>query len=135
MTTYATDTFPGDGSKVEFDLTFEFIERDHVEVSRVIKATQKATVLTVIKTGTPTGDEFIWESDTKIKVGTAPTAAEELVIARDTPENDQIVKWADGSYIVATDLNTSDKQWLYGIQELTDLYTNLTTNATTPGIS
>ena len=129
MTTYATDTFPGDGSKVEFDPTFKFIERDHVTVSRVVKATQLATVLTVIKTGTPTGDEFIWESDTKIKVGTAPTAAEELVIARDTPENDQIVKWADGSYIVATDLNTSDLQWLYGLQELEDKFGKLSTTA------
>ena len=120
MTTYATDTFPGDGSKVEFTLTFKYIERDHVTVSRVVTATQTATKLTVIKTGTPTGDQFVWETDDKIKVGTAPSAAEELVIVRDTPENDQIVKWADGSYIIAEDLNTADKQFLYGIQELED---------------
>ena len=120
MTYYATDTFPGDGSKVEFTLTFKYIERDHVTVSRVVTATQAATKLTVIKTGTPTGDEFVWETDDKVKVGTAPLATEELLVIRDTPENDQIVKWADGSYIVATDLNTSDKQWLYNIQELED---------------
>ena len=129
MTTYATDTFAGDGSKVEFDLTFKFIERDHVTVSRLVKATLQATVLTVIQTGTPTGDEFIWESDTKIKVGTAPTSDQELVIARDTPENDQIVKWADGSYIIATDLNTSDLQWLYGLQELEDKFGKLQSTA------
>ena len=129
MTTYATDTFNGDGSTVEFTLTFEYIERDHVTVSRVVKATQKATVLTVIKTGTPTGDEFIWEADNKVKVGTAPATTDQLVVARDTPENDQIVKWADGSYIIATDLNTSDKQWLYGLQELEDKFSSLSTSA------
>jgi len=129
VTTYATDTFAGDGSKVEFDLTFKFIERDHVTVSRLVKATLQATVLTVIQTGTPTGDEFIWESDTKIKVGTAPTSDQELVIARDTPENDQIVKWADGSYIIAADLNQSDLQWLYGLQELEDKFGKLQSTA------
>ena len=129
MTTYATDTFTGDGSTVEFTLTFDYIERDHVTVSRVVKATQLATVLTVIKTGTPTGDEFIWEANNKVKVGTAPTTDQELVIARDTPENDQIVKWADGSYIIAADLNTSDLQWLYGLQELEDKFGSLSTSA------
>ena len=129
MTTYATDTFAGDGVTAEFTLTFDYIERDHVTVSRVVAATQLATVLTVIKTGTPTGDQFIWEANNKIKVGTPPTSAEELVIARDTPENDQIVKWADGSYIIAADLNTSDLQWLYGLQEIEDKFGTLSTSA------
>ena len=129
MTTYATDTFDGDGSKVEFDLTFQYIERDHVEVSRVIKATQKATVLAVIQTGDPGDDEYIWETDKKVKVGKAPSTDEQLVIARDTPENDQIVKWADGSYIIADDLNTSDLQWLYGLQELEDKFGKLQSTA------
>ena len=118
--TYATDTFTGDGSTVEFTLTFDYIERDHVEVTRIVTATKARTTLSVIQTGTPTGDQYIWETDTKIKVGTAPTSAQELTIVRDTPEDEQIVEWADGSYIVATDLNTADQQFLYGIQELED---------------
>jgi|9_EtaG_2_1085328.scaffolds.fasta_scaffold01204_3 hypothetical protein len=117
---YATDTFTGDGSTVEFTLTFGYIERDHVVVTRVDTATKVETALTVILTGTPTGDEYIWETSNKIKVGTAPPVGDQLVIQRETPENAQIVDWQDGSYIVATDLNTSDKQWLYGIQELQD---------------
>ena len=118
--TYATDTFAGDGSTVEFTLTFDYIERDHVEVKRVVTATQAETTLTVITSGSPTADEYIWEADDKIKVGTAPASTEELVIQRQTPESEQIVDWQDGSYIVATDLNTSDKQFLYLIQELDD---------------
>ena len=116
---FATDTFAGDGSKVEFDLTFDFIARDHVAVTR-IDAADKETTLTVITTGSPTGNEFIWENDQKIKVGTAPASGEKLQVVRNTPDNNQIVQWADGSYIIAADLNTSDLQWLYSIQELYD---------------
>ena len=66
---YATDTFTGDGSTVEFTLSFSYIERDHVVVTRVDTATKVETALTVILTGTPTGDEYIWETSNKIKVG------------------------------------------------------------------
>ena len=120
MSTYATDTFVGDGSTVEFTLTFDYISRDHVEVYRVVTATGVEVKLAVIETGDPTGDEYIWETDQKIKVGTAPTSDQELKIERDTPKNDQIVDWSDGSYLIADDLNDSDKQWLYSIQELED---------------
>ena len=118
--TYASDTFNGDGSTTEFTLTFDYIQRDHVNVSRIDKTTKVVTTLSVVTSGQPTGDQYIWETDTKIKVGTAPTATEDLLIVRDTPEDEQIVDWKDGSYIVAEDLNTSDKQWLYNIQELED---------------
>ena len=129
MTAYATDTFNGDGSTVEFTITFDYIQRDHVAVSRVVKATQKATVLSVIASGTPTGDQYVWETDKKIKVGTAPATTDELKIERDTPENQQLVQWKDGSYIIAADLNTSDLQWLYGLQELEDKFGTLSLSA------
>ena len=127
--TYATDTFNGDGSTDEFTITFDYIQRDHVTVSRVVKATQLATVLTVIASGTPTGDQYVWETDKKIKVGTAPATTDELKVERDTPENQQLVQWKDGSYIIAADLNTSDLQFLYGLQELEDKFGKLQSTA------
>ena len=129
MSTYATDTFAGDGSTVEFTLTFKYISRDHVEVFRVVNSDGAETKLSVITTGTPTGDEYIWESDSKIKVGTAPTSAQTLKIQRDTPEDAQIVQWSDGSYLIAEDLNDSDLQWLYNLQELEDKFASLQTTA------
>ena len=120
MSTYAIDTFTGTGSQVEFTITFNYISRDHVYVTRIDTASKAETPLTVITSGTPTGDQYIWEADNKIKLGTAPTTGETLRIQRDTPENLQIVQWADGSYIIAEDLNESDLQWLYNIQELYD---------------
>ena len=127
--TYATDTFTGDGSTVEFTLTFDYIQRDHVKVYRVVTATEAETELTVITSGDPGDDEYIWETDDKIKVGSAPTTDQQLVIKRETPENEQIVDWADGSYIIAQDLNTADRQFLYGIQELDDRVSELDTES------
>ena len=118
--TYATDVFAGDGSTTEFTLTFDFIQRDHVKVYRVVTATEAETELSVITSGDPSGDEFIWESDSQVKVGTAPTADQQIKVARETPEDEQIVTWQDGSYIIAADLNQADLQFLYGIQELED---------------
>ena len=129
MSTYATDTFAGDGSTVEFTITFDYISRDHVEVFRVANSDGAETKLSVITTGSPTGDQYIWESDNKIKVGTAPTTAQKLKVQRDTPENQQIVDWSDGSYLIAEDLNDSDLQWLYNIQELEDKFASLETTA------
>ena len=120
MSTYATDTFAGDGSTVEFTLSFEYISRDHVKVYRVENDTKDETELTVIESGVPVGDQYVWDTDEQITVGTAPTADQTLRVQRDTPEDEQIVQWKDGSYIIAEDLNTSDKQWLYGLQELED---------------
>ena len=124
--TYATDTYTGDGSQTEFTVTFKYIQRDHVTVKRRVTADKTDTTLTVITSGTPTGDQYIWKSDTEILVGTAPTAAQQCIIERDTPEDQQLVQWKDGSYIVAEDLNTSDKQWLYGLQELEDRVSHMT---------
>jgi hypothetical protein len=129
MSTYATDIFDGNGSTTEFDLTFSFINRDHVQVIRRNKSDGFKTTLTVIETGTPVGDEFRWENDTRIKVGTAPTAVQQALIQRDTPENQQLVPWADGSYLISEDLNTSDLQFLYGLQELEDKFGLLETTA------
>ena len=125
MTTYAVDTYTGDGSKVDFGVSFGFLQRDHVTATRIDVSTGVETALKVVTVGAPTGDQYAWVTDSVIQVGTAPTAQQELKIERDTPEGDQIVQWADGSYIVAEDLNTSDKQWLYGLQELEDQITTL----------
>ena len=100
----------GDGTKTSYTLTFPFIERAHV---LVFKGT------TAVAEGTG-ADEFQWEDDTKIKFNTAPLAADLVTIRRETKIDDQIVDWTDGSHLIADDLNTSDKQWLYLLQEQFD---------------
>ena len=118
--TFATDIFDGDGSQTEFELTFDYIERDHVKVYRVA-ADESETQLTVVTDGSALGDDdYKWETDKKVKLGKAPASTEKCKVVRETPEDRQLVQWKDGSYIVAEDLNTSDKQFLYIDQEHDD---------------
>ena len=100
----------GDGTKTSYTLTFPFIDRGHV---LVFKGT------TAVSEGTG-ADEFQWEDDTKIKFNTAPLATDLVTIRRETKIDDQIVDWTDGSHLIADDLNTSDKQWLFLLQEQFD---------------
>lgn len=123
MSTFATDIKNGDGSTVVFTLSFPYLSRDDVTVRRLDQVEPDdapGTLLTVVETGAVTGDEYRWESGSAIQVGTAPATGQRLRIERDTPDDAQVVVWDDGSYLVATDLNTSDRQWLYLIQELED---------------
>lgn len=111
---YALDTYTGDGTKTDFEVTFPYIQRNQVRVF------QDTTELTVVTDGTPVAGQYKWEDNETILVGTPPPSGTPLKVLRDTPKGDQIVDWVNGSYIVAADLNTSDLQWLYSIQELID---------------
>jgi hypothetical protein len=130
---YSADVYPGTGSQVAFPVTFDFLDRDTVVVYRIETVDGSQTELTVIQTGTPTGDEFIWDNDQLITVGTAPTTDQQLKVQRRTPVNEQAVQWKDGSYIIAEDLNTSEEQSLYIDQELTDWLGEITGGGAGPG--
>ena len=108
-TPYSYRSYTGDGSTDTFAVPFPYLKRAHVSV-KVADALQTD------------GTDYDWTSDTQIKfkADKVPASAAAIVVERDTPESDQIVQWADGSYIVAEDLNESDLQWLYNIQELED---------------
>ena len=66
-------------------------------------------------------DEFQWEDDKKIKIQYCAAWHDLVTIRRETRIDDQIVDWTDGSHLIADDLNTSDKQWLYLLQEQFDV--------------
>jgi hypothetical protein len=106
-TPFGYQQFTGDGSKTDFTFSFDYLLREHVKVYL-----DKAEVAEG-----SAANEFQWEDTKKIKMGTAPTASQKLTIIRLTPEDKQQVPWNDGSYLVAEDLNTSDKQWLYLLEE------------------
>ena len=123
-TPYSYRQYTGDGVAKDFQVPFPYLERGHVHVYL------NDTELTE-------GTDFVWTSDTQIQLttapqaavtGTTPKAAEQLTVRRQTPEDDQIVQWTDGSYIIAADLNDSDKQWLYLIQEHHDWLVRLENN-------
>ena len=66
------------------------------------------------------GTDYNWTSDNNVQFVSAPASGTEVLVKRETPESDQIVQWENGSYVIAEDLNESDLQWLYNIQELYD---------------
>lgn len=101
----------GDGSKTDFTFAFEYLLRDHIKV--FLDDTEVAQG--------SAANQWDWIDNTSIKMGTAPTAAQTLTIRRITPEDKQMVPWNDGSYLIAEDLNTSDLQWLFLIQEHHDM--------------
>lgn len=106
-TPYSYRTYAGDGSKVDFAVPYAYLKRAHVQV----------LVDDVLKVD---GTDYNWTSDVQVQFTAAPASGTEIVVARETPESDQIVQWDNGSYIIAEDLNESDLQWLYNIQELYD---------------
>jgi len=135
MASFATTTETGNGSRVAFDVKFEFISRSDVDVYRLEqgdKDTDPGTKLSLIDNGVPTGNQFLWIDNTKIQVGTAPSSTQRLKIQRTTDYTQQTVQWQDGSYIVATDLNTSEEQNLFVDQELSDWLANITGGGTGP---
>jgi len=133
MSFYSADLYPGTGSQVAFPVTFDFLDRDTVAVYRVETLDGTQVELTVIQSGAPTANQFVWDNDQLVTVGTAPTTAQQLKIQRRTPVSEQAVQWKDGSYIVAEDLNTSEEQSLYIDQELTDWLSEITGGGSGPG--
>jgi len=72
------------------------------------------------------GSQYEWLTDGVVQLKTPPAAAipgattptpQVCTVRRITPEDDQIVQWRNGSYLISGDLNISDRQWLYLIQE------------------
>jgi len=103
----------GDGSTTEFTFTFDYLAKNHVFV--YVDDEQ----LTLVTDGGDLGDkDWKWDGEKKFKIGKAPENGVKVRAQRDTPDKNQIVRWEDGSYLVSVDLNTSDLQWLYLIQEL-----------------
>jgi hypothetical protein len=129
-TPYSYRQYTGDGAAKTFSVPFPYLARAHVHLYLDSKE---------LKDGT----DYTWTSGTQVQLtvapqapvtGTTPKAAEVLTVRRQTPEDDQLVQWRDGSYIIQADLNESDRQWLYLIQEHHDaLMLLITGSGSIPG--
>lgn len=124
---YSYQQWTGDGATVDFNFGYDFIDQSHIHVYLDGAEVAQGTAPT----------QWQWDgppADKKVKMGTAPTAAETLTVRRITPEDNQIVQWTDSTYLISDDLNTSDRQWLYLLQEHHDMFMRLVHNVPTlPG--
>ena len=109
-------TFTGNGSSTgPITLGFNYILKAHVKVY------QTRDILA--NTGTLLSETTHYTfntAGTQISMVTAPANGVVITVERQTPNDDQIVPYADGSNLIADSLNNSDKQTLFCTQELED---------------
>ena len=103
------------GSALQFAVSYPYILRSHVKVyygRDILAGTHTALLVD--------GVDYNWTTDTQITLTAAPSTQSTLTIIRETPTSAQLVPWQDGSNLIAEDLNKSDKQNLYAVQEVQD---------------
>ena len=101
---YSYNISTGNGSTTQFAVAFPYIRKEHV-VAYVNYTLTSA---------------FTWVNDSTIQFTTAPGAGIRVEIRRLTPLPGNLVDFADGSTLVAADLDTTNNQHLYKEQELDD---------------
>ena len=100
---YSYNVYTGNGSTTQFTIGFSYIRREHVKV-----------YVAYVDTA------YTYVNNTTVQLATAPGAGVRVEVRRITPATTPLVDFADGSTLVAADLDTSNLQHLYLEQELDD---------------
>lgn len=101
---YSYNIYTGNGSTTQYPVAFPYIRKEH------IVAYVDYTLTTA----------FTWVNDSTVQFTTAPGAGKRVEIRRLTPLPGNLVDFADGSTLVAADLDTTNLQHLYKEQEIDD---------------
>ena len=107
--------YAGNGTTTTFSVPFPYLLKAHVKVYigyNLVDGTFTSELAD--------GVGFNWTSGTQIQATAAPAIGQTLTVIRKTPDTTQVVQWQDGSNLIADDLNTSDLQNLYVVQEQQD---------------
>jgi hypothetical protein len=100
---YSYNVYTGNGSTTQFTIGFPYIRREHVKV-----------YVAYVDTA------YTYVNNTTVQLATAPGAGVRVEVRRVTPVASVLVDFADGSTLVAADLDASNLQHLYIEQELDD---------------
>lgn len=103
---YSYAIYTGNGSTTQYAVSFPYIRREHVTASINRVATSA----------------FTWVNNSTIEFTTAPANGARVEIRRITPVNAPLVDFADGSTLVAADLDTNALQQTYINQEQDDQF-------------
>jgi hypothetical protein len=106
--------YAGNGTNRTFAVSLSYLSRTHVKVYTGYD------FATGIGTELLSNVGFTWLSDTSVQTTVAPANGAVLTIIRQTPSTSRLVVWSAGSPPTPTELNTSDLQNLYVIQEQQD---------------
>jgi hypothetical protein len=100
---YSYIAYTGNGATTQFALPFSYIRKEHVKV-----------YVNYVDTA------YTWLNDSTVQLASAPANGLRVEVRRVTPLNAPLVDYADGSTLVAADLDTANLQQLYLQQELDD---------------
>jgi hypothetical protein len=113
---YSYTVYTGNGSTTQYAVAFGYIRREHV-YARVNNVAAS----------------FTWVNNSLIQMDTAPANGATVRVYRETPLSAPLVDFADGSTLVAADLDTNATQSIYTQQELDDLVAENQANAVPDG--
>ena len=114
-TPFSYRQYAGNGSTVDFNVPFPYLLKAHVKVYlgfNILDGTFDSELAD--------GVGFSWTSSSQIQAATAPASGQILTVIRQTPNTTRLVDWQDGSVLISDDLDTSDLQNLYVVQEQQD---------------
>jgi hypothetical protein len=112
---YSYRQYAGNGTAKDFSVPFPYLEKAHVHVYLGFNLLDGTFTSELAETS-----GYSWTSGTVIRTVTAPATGTTLTVIRKTPNGQQLVEWKDGSNLISADLNTSDLQNLYVVQEQQD---------------
>ena len=99
-------TYVSDGTTPNFAVPFEYLSQDHVKV--YINAVPL--------------ENYRWNSQYSVNVISTPNVGDAIMVQRETPFDEQMITWHDGSVIFSDDMNMADLQLLFILQEIKDPY-------------
>lgn len=111
---YSVSAYTADGTTTDYLITWDYLDDDHitVEVDGVSNDDPQAN------------HTFVKLNDTTVRVtdgiGGAIAAGSEIQIRRNTPITTRPISFADGSALLASDLNKNSDYLLYAMQEALD---------------
>ena len=111
--------YTGNGSTKEFNISFAYIEEGHIKVALNEVATTAFTVDTSTSPKKVVMNTLASETSTQTTTG-APKSGVAVLVFRDTPLNNALVDYTDGSTLIADDLDKSNQQFLFLLQEQDD---------------
>ncbi len=116
---FAEDSYTGNGSTKEFNISFAYILESHIEVALNEVLTTAFTVDTSTSPKKVVMNTLGSETSTQTTTG-APKAGVNVVVQRNSSLNAALVDYTDGSTLIADDLDKSNKQFLFLLQEQDD---------------
>lgn len=111
---YAISAYVADGTTTDYLITWDYLDEDHIAV--YVDGTSNAD---------PTASHtFVKLNNTTLRItdniGNAIVAGSEIEIRRETPLTTRAITFADGSALLAADLNKNSDYLLYSMQEVLD---------------